>query len=105
MDAVVMKIEEESSATRRSLEELKEEMRSRYEETRKHVNILETKAMNMEKKLEEFSMQVFTTMQNMCISLLDPQGAQSTNWKSYWQEQIKILSECRSHLSKTKTAQ
>ena len=105
MDAVVMKIEEESSATRRSLEDLKEEMRSRYEETRKHVDMLETKVMNMEKKLEEFSLQVFTTMQNMCTSLLDPQGSQSTNWKSYWQEQIKILSECRSHLSKTKTAQ
>ena len=96
-----MKIEEESSATRRTLEELKEEMRSWYEETRKHVDMLETKVMNMEKKLEEFSMQVFTTTQNMCTSLLDPQGAQSTNWKSYLQEQIKMLSKCRSHPSKT----
>ena len=100
-----MKIEEESSAARRSIEELKDEMRSRYEETRKHVDMLETKVMNMEKKLDEFSMQVFTTMQNMCTSLLDPQGAPNTNWKSYWQEQIKILSVCRSHLSKTKTTQ
>ena len=66
MDAALTKIEEESSATHRWLEDLKEEMRSRYEETRKHVDILETKVMNMEKKLEEFSMQVFTTMQNMC---------------------------------------
>ena len=71
MDAVVTKLDEESSATRRSLKKLKEEMRSRYEETRKHVDMLETKVMNMEKKLEEFSMQVCTTMQNICISLLD----------------------------------
>ena len=75
MDAMVAKVEEESIATRRSLDELKEEMRSRYEETKKHVNGLETKVNNMEKKLEEFSMQVFTTMQNICTSLLDPPGA------------------------------
>ena len=71
MDAMVAKVEGGSIATRQSLEELKEEMRGRYEETRKHVNVLETKVKNMEKKLEEFSMQVFTTMQNICTSLLD----------------------------------
>ena len=76
---MVSKVEGESIATRRSLEELKEERRSRYEETKKHVNVLETKVKNMKKKLGEFSMQVFTTVQNTCMSLLDPLGAQSTH--------------------------
>ena len=75
-------------------------MRNRYEETKQQIDMLENKVKNMEKKFEDFSMRIFTTMQNMCTALLDPQGSKSTNWKSYWQEEIRTLSEFRSSFSK-----
>ena len=100
LDGIVTKLEEESGATRRSLEDFNEEMHIRYEEAKHHVDTLEIKAKNMERKLEDFSMCIYTIMQNICTSLLDPQGSQSTNWKSYWQEQIKAFTEFRSSTSK-----
>ena len=91
LDNIWAKVEEESSATRRSLEELKEEMRTRYEESRQHVEVLEKKIMNMEKKSEVFASQICAIMQNVCTSILDPPGTQGASWKSYWQEQINSL--------------
>jgi hypothetical protein len=99
MEAILVKMEEESTATRQLLENIKEEMRFRYKETKQQVDRLEIKVKNMEKKFEDFSMQIFTTMQNMCTALRDPQGAKSTKWKSYWQEEIRRLSDYRSSFS------
>ena len=96
LDDIVAKVEEESATTRRALDEVREEMRNRYEETKQQVDMLENKVKNMEKKFEDLSMRMFTVMLNICTSLLDPKGSQSPNWKSYWQEQIKTLIEFRS---------
>ena len=63
---------------RRSLAEIKEEMCNQYSET----------------QTEDFSVKVFTLM-------LNPKAVQSDNWKSYWQDQIKMLTEDRSSVHKT----
>ncbi|CAF2786357.1 unnamed protein product, partial [Rotaria sp. Silwood2] len=101
LDSILTKVEEESVATRLVFDELKKEMIARYEVTKQQVDELEKKVGTMETKFQELSKQVFTIMQNICTSLLDPQGAQNANWKTYWQEQIRILSELKVPSSKS----
>ena len=101
LDSILAKVEEESAATRRSLEEVKEEMRIKYDETKQQVDILENKVKNIEKNVEDFVKLIGTTVQNVCTSLFDPSGSQSTNWKSYWQTQIKAMEEFRFSFSKS----
>ena len=72
-------MEEEWRATRRSLEDLKGEMRIPYDDTKQHVDMLEAKLKITAEKIEDFSMSVFTTMQNICISLQNPLDSQSTD--------------------------
>ncbi|CAF3873161.1 unnamed protein product [Rotaria sp. Silwood1] len=102
LDNILVKVEEESSATRRSLEELKEEMKNRYEETKQQVEVLDNKVKTMEKNFEDLTIRVYTILQNVCTAILDPQVAQRSSWKSYWQEQINLLEEFRSSRSKSK---
>ena len=101
LDSILEKVEEVSSATRRSLDDLKGEVRNRYDEIQQRVDVIENKMKTMETKREDISMQMFPIMQNICTSLLDPQGSQSAQWKSYWQEQIKLLEELRSLFTKS----
>jgi hypothetical protein len=100
LDHILIKVEEVSITTRRSIEELKEEISSRYEETRQQVDILENKVITLEKKFEDLAKGFYLIMKNVCTSLCDPQAVQGPDWKSYWQEQIKTLTECGASLSK-----
>jgi chaperonin cofactor prefoldin len=86
LDSILTKAEEESTATRQSLGELKEEMRNHYEEIKQQVDVLENMVKTMEKKFEDLSMRIFTILQNICTSLLDPNASQSATWKSYWKK-------------------
>ncbi|CAM4837362.1 unnamed protein product [Rotaria magnacalcarata] len=95
------KMEEESNATRQSLIELKKEIRSCYVETKQQVEELEEKVKSMEKKFEDISVRTCAIIQNICSYILEPQKSQGNNWKLYWQDQIKILVEVRSSLSKS----
>jgi hypothetical protein len=70
LDSILARVKEESTATRRSLAELKEEMRNRYEVTKQHIDILENKVKTIEKKFDDLSTRIFTIMQNICTSLL-----------------------------------
>lgn len=96
LDGILEKVEQESNATRRSLDELKEEMKNRYEETKQQVDMLEIKVNICEKKFDELSKRIYTIMQNVCTSFLDPQVSQSESWKTYWREQIQTLAVFRS---------
>ena len=100
LDNIVVKVEEESKATRQSFSDLKEELQSRSEEMKQQVDMVENKLKLVQKKFEDFSMRISTLMQNMCTSLIDPQGSQSPKWKAYWQEQINMLIVFNSSISK-----
>ncbi|CAF3184528.1 unnamed protein product [Rotaria sp. Silwood2] len=102
LDNILVKVEEESNATRRSFEELKEEMKTRYEETKQQVEVLDNQMKTMEKKFEDLKVRVFTILENVCTSILDPQISQRSNWKSYWQEQLQLLVESRTSRSNSK---
>ena len=95
LDSIITKVEEESSATRNALEELKEEMRLRYEDTKQQVVVLENKVKSIENKHDDLAARTFTILQNICTTLLDPQGSQGAKWKAYWEDQIKVLAEYR----------
>jgi hypothetical protein len=99
LDSILLKVEEEPVGTRQSLEELKEEMCRYREETMHRFDILETKIKTIEKKVEDLSLRTFTILQNICTSLLDPQGSEGTSWKVYWQDQIKVLKDYRPSVS------
>ncbi|CAF4396735.1 unnamed protein product, partial [Rotaria magnacalcarata] len=86
-------MEEESNATRQSLIEFKQEIRSCYVETKQQVEELEEKVKSMEKKFEDISVRTCTIIQNICSYILEPQKFQGNNWKLYWQDQIKTLVE------------
>ena len=101
LDAVITKVEEESTNTRRSIEAVKEEWTKRYDETYHQVNLLENKLVATEKNFADVITRLSTIMQNICSSLLNPQGSQGVNWKSYWQEQIEALTDFRSFISKS----
>jgi hypothetical protein len=101
LDSILAKVEEESNATRTTLGELKDEMRNLYEETKEQVVVLEKKVKTIETKFEDLTFRLSTVMQNICMTLLDSQGSQDPNWKSYWQEEIEKLKECRSSFSKS----
>ncbi|CAF4422463.1 unnamed protein product [Rotaria sp. Silwood2] len=101
LDSVLAKVEEESNATRHSIEEFKQEMRNRYDETKQQVEVLEEKVKKIEKNFDNFSVRIGEIIQNICSTLLDPQTSQGQHWKTYWQEQIKTLVEVRSSLSKS----
>lgn len=96
LDIMITKFDAEFTATRSSLDEIKEEIRNRYAETNSRVDQLETKINSLQKKMEELSLKSFTLMENICTALLDPQGVQGPKWKSYWQNQIKMLIDFRS---------
>ena len=55
LDSIITKVEEESSATFNALEELKEEMRLRYEDTKQQVVVLENKVKSIEKKYDDLA--------------------------------------------------
>ncbi|CAF2958646.1 unnamed protein product [Rotaria sp. Silwood2] len=96
LDSIVKKVEEESIATRHSLEVIKNEMRNCYDGMKQQVETLEEKLKATEKKFEDFSMKIGEIVQNICATLLYPQNSQGQQWKSYWQEKIKTLVEARS---------
>lgn len=100
LDSILTKVEDESSATRHAIEEIKQEMRNRNEETKQHVEALEEKIKISEKKFVDFSSKIGEIIQNICSSLLAPKSSQGQQWKVYWQEQIKALEEARSLFSK-----
>jgi hypothetical protein len=83
LDHILIKVEEVSTTTRRSIEELKEEISSRYEETRQQVDILENKVITLEKKFEDLAKGFYLIMKNVCTSLCDPQAVQGPDWNSY----------------------
>ena len=100
LDSILTKVEQESNATRQSLIEFKQEIRSTQEKAQQQVEVLEEKVKAIEKKAEDLSLRTYTIIQNICTTLHDPQSSQGHNWKSYWQEQIKLLVELRSSLRK-----
>ena len=100
LDSILTKVEEEPNATRQSLIEFKQEIRSAHEKTQQQVEVLEEKVKAIEKKVEDLFLRTYTIIQNICTTLHDPQSSQGHNWKSYWQEQIKSLVELRSSLGK-----
>ncbi|CAF4123578.1 unnamed protein product [Rotaria magnacalcarata] len=102
LDNILVKVEEESCATRRSLEELKEEMKTRYEETKQQVAVLDNQVKTMENKFEDLKVRVYAILVNVCRSISDPTTTQRSNWKSYWQEQIKLLEELNTVRAKSK---
>jgi DNA repair exonuclease SbcCD ATPase subunit len=77
--SILAKVEEESVATRSALNELKEDLRNLYEETKQNVDMLEKKMKTMEKNFKDLSKWVFTIMQNICTSLVDSQDSQGVN--------------------------
>ena len=99
LDTMLARFEEEFTTTRRAIAEVKEEMCARYTEMKKQVDHLESKVKIVEKKLEDCSVKVFSLLKNICTSLLDPPEAQSDKWKSYWQDQITVLTEYKSSLT------
>lgn len=96
LDAILFKMEEEATATRKSFELFKEETRKQWEEATQKMDVLDMKIKIVEKKFEDFSMRTSTIVQNICTALLDPHGAEGETWKTYWKEQIKMLKEYRS---------
>ncbi len=67
-------MDEESVATRAALDELKEDLRNPYEETKQKIDVFEKKVKTMEKKFDDLFERVLTIMQNICTSLLDSRG-------------------------------
>jgi len=67
-------VDEESVATRATLDELKEDLQNPYEETKQKIDVFEKKLETMENKFEDLSERVLTIMQNICTSLLDSRG-------------------------------
>ncbi|CAF4340648.1 unnamed protein product, partial [Rotaria sp. Silwood2] len=55
LDNILVKVEEESSATHLSLEELKEEMKDRYKQTKQQVEVLDNQVKTMEKNFEDLT--------------------------------------------------
>ncbi|CAF2948789.1 unnamed protein product [Rotaria sp. Silwood2] len=101
IDSILTKVEEESNSTRQSIEELKKEMKNHYEETKQQVAELEEKVMVMEKKFYDFSVRTGEIIQNICTTLMEPQNSQGQQWKTYWQEQIKVMADSRSSIAKS----
>ncbi|CAF4382158.1 unnamed protein product, partial [Rotaria magnacalcarata] len=83
-------------------EELKEEMKTRYEETKQQVAVLDNQVKTMENKFEDLKVRVYAILVNVCRSISDPTTTQRSNWKSYWQEQIKLLEELNTVRAKSK---
>lgn len=100
IDSMITKLEAEFAATRNSLVEIKDEMRNRYAEMNARIDQVEEKVFSCDKKLESLSLRVYTLLENICTALLDPQGVQKPKWKTYWQDQIKLLTEYRSSVPK-----
>jgi hypothetical protein len=86
LDCIITKVEEESKRTRETLEEFKEEMKGR-------VVFLERKVECLQKEFNDYSKSVNTRLLNICSVMLDPTVAKDARWKSYWQEQMEILSK------------
>lgn len=86
LDYIIAKVEEESKRTRETLEAFKEEMKER-------VVILEQKVATLQKEFNDYSKSVNTRLWNICSAMLDPAGTKDAKWKSYWQEQLEILSK------------
>ncbi|CAF3324358.1 unnamed protein product [Rotaria sp. Silwood2] len=90
LDNIIVKVEEESNATRRSFEELKQEMKNHYEETKQRVEILDNQVKTMEKKLEDVTVKVYTILENVLLgevghvdfSLL---GGAFANYRTFYQ--------------------
>lgn len=101
LDGFLAKVEEEFKATRSALESLKVEMQNQYKVAQQQVDLVENKVITLEKKLETFSTQISVIVENLCTSMVDPQGAQGTKWKAYWQEQSKALADGRASIRKT----
>lgn len=95
LDDILAKVEAEFGGIRQSIGEIKDEMCIRWEAAKKQVDALENKVKIIESKMADVSMRVYTIIQNICTSLLDPQGVQGGNWKTYWQDQVKTLMEIR----------
>ena len=96
LDDMLAKVEAEFYTIRRSIGEIKEEMGGRWEEAKRQVDTLENKVNTIERKVEDFSLRVYTVIQNICTSMLDPKGSQGDKWKSYWQDQVNALMGIRS---------
>ena len=102
LDTLLSKFEEEFMSTRRALAEIKEEMGVRHTVMKQQVENLETRIETVETRLDDFSLKAFTLLQNICMSLLDPKGAQSGTWKEHWQQQIKMMVDYKAMLTMTK---
>ncbi|CAF3896328.1 unnamed protein product [Rotaria sp. Silwood1] len=101
MDSILTKVEEESNSTRHSIDELKQEIRNRYEEVKQQAAVLEEKIKVMEKKFLDFSIRTGEIIQNICTTLMEPQNSQGQQWKAYWQEQIKAMADSRPSVAKS----
>ncbi len=93
---MILRVEEESAATRQAIEELKEEVYRQREIVMQRVDYLESKISTLETKHEELSTRTYAILQNICSSLLNPQGSKGASWKAYWSEQVRALKEYRS---------
>jgi hypothetical protein len=57
------------------------------------VVFFERKVEIMQKEFSDYSKSVNTRLWNICSAKLDPAGTKDAKWKSYWQEQMAILSK------------
>lgn len=99
IDTILVTVEQEAKATQVALRELKEEMQKEHEITKQQVNALEKKVLCIEQQFEGFAQRINLMMRNVCTAFLDPEGVKSPHWKSYWQEQIKLMKEAQLKLA------
>lgn len=99
IDTILVTVEQEAKATQVALRELKEEMQKEHEVTKQQVNELEKKVLCIEQQFEGFAQRINQMMKNVCTAFLDPEGVKSAQWKSYWQEQIKLIKEAQTKLA------
>ena len=92
LDGILAKVEDEAKRTREMLDEFKEEIQKRDEETKIKVIALESKVEMLEVNFENHRTKVNLLLVNMCKALLDPVGVQDGKWKAYWRDHIDTLS-------------
>ena len=83
------------------LGDLKEEMRMRDDESKQKVIVLENRVEMLEKNFDTFVKSMNRVVVNLCKAARDPRVIQHVNWKSYWEEKIKLLSEPEAALTAT----
>ncbi len=76
-------------------------MRTRDDESKQRVIVLENRVEMFEKNFEAYVKNMNRVVVNLCKSARDPRGTQDINWQAYWEEKIKLLSEPEATLTAT----